>query len=167
MAATNGNLVLCVEDELYRSYLEQAFAGAGTPCTSVAAENLAQTIAESPTGILLLQSDTAEQNLIELSSRLKRLFGDEIRVLLLSADYLTGEEAGASVDAFLQYPIGFDELRGPSRLCATPAGASCSSTTPSWSTTTLCRRCASRAIRFSRGSTAKKDWPARGSASLT
>jgi len=111
MAATNGNLVLCVEDELYRSYLKQAFAGAGTPCTSVAAEDLAQTIAESPTGILLLQSDTAEQNLIELSSRLKRLFGEEIRVLLLSADYLTGEEAGASVDAFLHYPIGFDELR--------------------------------------------------------
>ena len=71
MAVSNGDLVLCVEDELYRTYLEQAFAGAGTPCTSVAVEDLAQTIAESPSGILLLQSDTAEQNLIELSSRLK------------------------------------------------------------------------------------------------
>ncbi len=69
MAATNGKLVLCVEDELYRSYLEQEFAGAGTPCTSVAVENLAQTISESPSGILLLQSDTDEQNIIELSSR--------------------------------------------------------------------------------------------------
>ncbi len=29
---------------------------------------------------------------------------------MLSADYLTGEEAGASVDAFLQYPVSFDEL---------------------------------------------------------
>ena len=110
MAATNGNLVLCVEDELYRTYLEQAFAGAGTPCTSVAVENLAQTISESPSGILLLQSETSEQNLIELSSRLKRLFGQEICVLLLSADYLTGEEAGSSVDAFLQFPVGIDEV---------------------------------------------------------
>src|SRR5271165_5871552 len=110
MAVTDGNLVLCVEDDLYRRYLEYAFAGAGTRCVSVAAENLAETIAESPSGVLLLQSDTAEQGLIELSSRLKRLFGDDIRVLLLSADYLTGAEAGAAVDAFLQYPAGIDEL---------------------------------------------------------
>ena len=77
-----GNLVLCVEDELYRTYLEQAFAGTGTPCTSVAAENLAQTISESPTGILLLQSETAEQNLIELQL-MKRPPGKQLEHLAI------------------------------------------------------------------------------------
>jgi DNA-binding response OmpR family regulator len=112
MASTNSKLVLCVEDELYRSYLEQEFSGAGTPYRSVSPEDLAQTIAENPAGILLLQSETDEQGTVELSGRLKRLFGEEIRVLLLSADYLTADAAGASVDAFLQYPVSFDEIRG-------------------------------------------------------
>jgi DNA-binding response OmpR family regulator len=112
MPPTNGKLVLCVEDELYRAYLEQELAGAGTPCLSVAREDLAQTIAEDPACTLLLQSEADEQGTIELSARLRRLFGQEIRVLLLSADYRTGEAAGASVDAFLQYPASFDEVRG-------------------------------------------------------
>ena len=111
MTASPANHVLCVEDGLYRTYLEQAFAAAGTPCRSVAADALAETIAESPTGVLLLQSEAGEQDLIEMSSRLKRLFGEDVRVLLFSADYLTGVEAGSSVDAFLQYPAGFDEVR--------------------------------------------------------
>jgi DNA-binding response OmpR family regulator len=111
VAAANGHLVLCVEDELYRDYLEQEFATAGTPCAAVAPADLAQTIAENPTGVLLLQSESAEQSTIELSARLKRLFGQEIRVLLLSADYQTEEAAGASVDAFLQYPASFEEVR--------------------------------------------------------
>jgi DNA-binding response OmpR family regulator len=112
MAVANGHLVLCVEDEIYRGYLEQEFAGAGSPCASVAPDNLAQTIAENPSGVLLLQSESAEQSTIELSARLKRLFGQDIRVLLLSADYLTEEAAGASVDSFLQYPASFTEVQG-------------------------------------------------------
>ena len=39
MPAANDNLVLCVEDELYRHYLEGEFAGAGTSCTAVTQEN--------------------------------------------------------------------------------------------------------------------------------
>jgi DNA-binding response OmpR family regulator len=111
MPSTNGRLVLCLEDELYRSFLDQEFAGVGTSCASVAPADLSQTIAENPSGILLLQSESDEQGAIELSSRLKRLFGEEMRILLLSADYLTEEEAGASVDAFLQYPAPFEEVR--------------------------------------------------------
>jgi DNA-binding response OmpR family regulator len=107
----DGNLVLCVEDDLYRNYLQHAFAAAGTACATVSAENLVETIAESPSGVLVLQSETAEQSLIDLSSRLKRLFAEDIRVLLLSADYLTGAEAGAAVDAFLQYPLPIEELQ--------------------------------------------------------
>lgn len=111
MPPANGNLLLCIEDELYRRYLEEEFAGAGLRPTTVAAEDLARAIAEDPSGVLLLQSETAEQGLIEMSSRLKRLFGEEIRVLLLSADYLTGEEAGGAADAFVQYPAPVAEVR--------------------------------------------------------
>ena len=74
-------------------------------------EDLAQAIAEDPTGLLLLQSETAEQGVIELAGRLKRLFGEEIRVLLLSADYQTAEEAGGAADAFVQYPAAAEEVR--------------------------------------------------------
>lgn len=105
------DIVLCLEDALYRRYLEEAFAEAAITITSVPREDLALTIAERPAGALLLQSSSAEHGLIELSSKLKRLFGDEIRTVLLSADYRTAEEAGNAVDAFLQYPAPFDAVR--------------------------------------------------------
>ena len=94
----NDRVVLCVEDRLYRQYLENAFAGGGAQIASVEKEAIAEEIAEDPSGVLLLQSDSAEYNLIELSSRLKRLFGDDVRTLLLSSDYLMAQEAGSSFD---------------------------------------------------------------------
>src|SRR5262249_31063526 len=109
--ANNGQLLLCVEDALYRRYLEQECAAAGLAYVSVAHEELAQAIAERPSGTLLLQSESAERNLIELSGRLKRLFGEEVRVVLLSADYVTEEEAGSSVDVCLQYPVEFSAVQ--------------------------------------------------------
>lgn len=104
-------VMLCMEDELYRLYLEQALPAGGLSCTVVPAEDLAAAIAERQSGTLLLQSDTAEQSLIETSSRLKRLFGDELRVVLLSSDYQVGSEAGSAVDAFVHYPVDVADLR--------------------------------------------------------
>ena len=57
------SLVLCVEDELYRGYLEQEFAGTGAACASVALADLAQAITEHPSGILLLQSESDDLNI--------------------------------------------------------------------------------------------------------
>ncbi len=108
---TSSEIVLCLEDTLYRRYLEQSFADAAMPIASVQPEDLAQTIAERLPGVLLLQSNSAELGLIELSSKLKRLLGDDICTVLLSADYLTAEEAGNAVDVFLQYPAPFDAVR--------------------------------------------------------
>lgn len=115
MSAALRNLVLCVEQPLYRRYLEEEFAVAGLPFTSVGREDLAAHIAEKPSGVLLLQSEAAEQNLLELSSKLKRLFGDEIRVLVLSSDYLSSEEASGSADAFLHFPAPFEEVEAALR----------------------------------------------------
>src|SRR5215831_14022241 len=111
MSAPHGNLLLCVENPLYRQYLEEEFADVGVTVTSVEQAELAQAVAEHPGGVLLLQSDAAEYGLIELSSKLKRIFGDAIHTLLLSADYLTADEAGTAVDAFLQYPAPFQQVR--------------------------------------------------------
>jgi DNA-binding response OmpR family regulator len=110
MPANSRNLILCVEDESYRAYLEAEFQAAEVSHRCVADSDLAQVIAEHPAGILVLQSESAEQHHIELSARLKRLFGDEIGVLLLSSDYHTEESARGSADEFLQYPAPVEEL---------------------------------------------------------
>ena len=111
MTTLSGNVILCIEDPLYRQYLEEEFTNAGVTVTSVDKADLAQAVAERPAGVLLLQSETAEYGLIELSSKLKRIFGEAIHTLLLSADYLTADEAGTAVDAFLQYPAPFEQVQ--------------------------------------------------------
>src|SRR5262245_5268764 len=112
MISTKGpaNMLVCLENPIYRLYLEREFAAIGTSFRSVGTEDLATVIAENPNVLLLLQSESSEYGLIDLSSRLKRIFGDEIRVLFLSSDYRTGEDAGHSVDAFLQYPASMEEI---------------------------------------------------------
>jgi hypothetical protein len=97
MPTAQGPLLLCIEDNLYRRYLEEECAAVGTCFLSVGHAELAQAIAERPSGVLLLQSESAEQGAIELSARLKRLFGEDMRVVLLSSDYRTAEEAGSAV----------------------------------------------------------------------
>ena len=74
MTAVLRNLVLCVEHPVYRRYLEEELAAAGLSFTSADREELPARIAENPCGVLLLQSEDAEQYLIDLSSKLKRLF---------------------------------------------------------------------------------------------
>lgn len=111
MTSANGNVILCIENPLYRQYMAEEFATANVAVTSVAKADLAQAIAENPAGVLLLQSDTAEYSLIELSSKLKRLFGETLHTLLFSADYRTADEAGTAVDLFLQYPTPFEHVR--------------------------------------------------------
>ena len=108
---TNNNLILCIENPLYRQYLEKEFAATEVVVTLTDREDLAQAIAEHPAKTLLLQSDTEEHSLIEFSSKLKRLFGQDIKTLLFSADYLTAEEAGTTVDGFLQYPVPFEQVQ--------------------------------------------------------
>ena len=104
------NIVICVEHSLYRRYLDEAFEDAGISVRSIDQTEIAQAISEKPSSVLVLQSDSDEHALIELSSRLKRLFEDEIRILLMSANHRTAEESGNSIDLFLQYPVAFEEV---------------------------------------------------------
>lgn len=107
---TEANVVACLENPLYRQYIEEEFQAAKRDLRSVGKEDLAEALAEKGTGVLLLQSDSAEPSMIVLSSKIKRLFGDDFSMLMLSADYRTVEEVGTSVDAFLQYPAAFKEI---------------------------------------------------------
>ena len=111
MNTNTDNIVICIENSIYRRYLEDAFGAAGIVARFVVQHELAYVIAEQPPNFLILQADRDERELIELSSRLKRLFADEIRILLMSANHRTAHEPGNSVDLFVQYPTSFEELR--------------------------------------------------------
>jgi DNA-binding response OmpR family regulator len=115
MTTPNGNVMLCIEDPLYRQYMEKEFSHADVTITTVDKADLVQAIAEHPAGVLVLQSETAEYDLIALSSKLKYLFGEAIYTLLLSADYRTADAAGTAVDAFLQYPAPFEQVQATLR----------------------------------------------------
>lgn len=111
MTSANGHIVLCIENLLYRQYLEEEFAHTQATVIAVEKEYIAQAFAEHPVRTVLLQSDTAEAGLIELSAKLKRLFGDDVHTVLLSSDYRTAEEVGTAADVFVQYPAPFAEVQ--------------------------------------------------------
>lgn len=107
---SDSNVVACLENPLYRQYIEDEFAAAKRDIRSVEKQDLAEALAEHGSGVLMLQSDVEEPSLIVLASKIKRLFGDEYRIMLLSSDYRTEEEAKTSVDAFVQYPAPYAEV---------------------------------------------------------
>lgn len=103
-------IILYIENELYRRFLEPRLGGDGRQCHFVDLGALAGAISQVSEGVLVLQSDKDEHELIEIAARLKRLFGDKLRILLLSADHMTAVAAKGVVDAFVHYPIGVPEL---------------------------------------------------------
>jgi len=103
-------IILYIENELYRRFLEMRLGEVGRNCQFVDLGALAGAISQVSDGVLILQSDTDEHELIEIAARLKRLFGDKLRILLLSADHLTAAAAKGVVDAFVHYPVSVPEL---------------------------------------------------------
>jgi DNA-binding response OmpR family regulator len=104
--------ILSIEDPLYRRYLEIELAGEhGASVVSVGLDRLPEAVAEDPESVLLLQSDTAEPEILEVARRFRRVFADKIRILILSADYATEEEAISSADSFLHYPASATQVR--------------------------------------------------------
>ena len=155
MSATNGQLLLCVEDELYRRYLERECTCAGLAYVAVGNEQMIQAIAERPSGTLLLQSESAEQNLIEASGKLKRLFGEDVRRRAAVVGLPDGRRGRLGGGRLLHYPVEFQEVQRPRRPRRHRPRV-LPSTTRAWFTATSCRRCATRAIRSSRRSTAPR-----------
>ena len=109
--ATNQKLVLCIENVLFRSYLENHFKESlGENAIFIDKDAIANSIAENQNVVLILQSESEEFRLVEIASRLKRVFGSEVKIIFLSLDYKIGEEVSTIVDRFLQFPIEADTL---------------------------------------------------------
>ena len=100
------NFVVCVENQLYKNYLAKAL-NSFSSCNVLFIDkaNIANAVAENSDVILVLQSDDAEYQLIEIASKLKRVFSNEIKIIFLSLDYILEQEISAVVDKFLQFPL--------------------------------------------------------------
>lgn len=101
-------LLFCIENSSFRDYIGATFRT--TDESFVQFDQFVFHVAENPQGILILQSETHENELIDMAKRLKRLFSDTVRIILLSSDYQVHEYAQTVVDGFLQFPVTRDEL---------------------------------------------------------
>lgn len=104
----NAKIFFCIENEIYCDYLKTHFKDLHE--FFIDYEQLAYQVSEDPQGILILQSDSREYDIIEMCKNLKRLFANNIKILLLSSDYQVYEYAQTAVDSFLQFPISKPEL---------------------------------------------------------
>jgi DNA-binding response OmpR family regulator len=101
---------LCVENELFCNYLETSFLSNDYNVTVVNREKIYKITNLLSNGILILQSDDNEIEMIELTKKLKRLFGYDIKILFLSTDYKIFQEVENTVDKTLLCPIEFEEI---------------------------------------------------------
>jgi hypothetical protein len=106
--STLNKLLFCIENESYSDYLKSNFRTLDD--NFVDYQQFALRVSEDPQGILILQSDEHEYDVIEMCKKLKRLFADTIKIVFLSSDYLVHEYSQTVVDAFLQFPVSREEL---------------------------------------------------------
>ena len=71
-------LYICIENDFYRNYLTRNFDQDKIPYRDIELIDLPGTISANPNAIILLQSETQEQKIIDLSAKLKLLFGAEV-----------------------------------------------------------------------------------------
>ena len=103
-------IILHVENSLYQRFLENHLKQAERSFQFVDRLSLAEAISQTSEGVLILQSDNDEYGLIEIAARLKRLFLDKLRIILLSTDYRMSTHSEGVVDAFIQYPVRLEEI---------------------------------------------------------
>jgi len=103
-----GRLLFCIENDLYRAYLKATFRSEDE--IFIDYREFVFQVAEDPQGILVLQSESHEHEILEMCKKLKRLFPDTIKIVLLSADYQLQEYAHTVIDRFIQFPVSRDDL---------------------------------------------------------
>ena len=113
--ATDQKLYFCVENPLFKKYLETTSAYDDEDIVFIEKEKLPELLAENQSTILVLQSDQSEIETIELSSRLKRVFGKALKIIYLSCDYKIKDDVGRIADLFLEFPISVEEILSESR----------------------------------------------------
>ena len=101
-------LYICIENDFYRNYLTRNCDQDKIPYRDIELIDLPGTISANPNAIILLQSETQEQKIIDLSAKLKLLFGAEVKSILLSTDYEVATEVEFKFDDFIHFPAEFD-----------------------------------------------------------
>jgi DNA-binding response OmpR family regulator len=103
-------IYLNIENEIYREYLVASFQNLNYEITVLSKEKVYKMASALVNGILILQSDEDEIELIEMSKKLKRAYGHDVKILFLSSDYKTFSEIDSTVDRTIQYPVEFEEV---------------------------------------------------------
>jgi len=103
-------IYLNVENEIYRNYLVNSFQTNSYEISILSKDKVYKLANTLVNGIIIFQSDVDEIELIEMSKKLKRAYGHDIKILFLSSDYKTFTEVENTVDRTLQFPIEFEEV---------------------------------------------------------
>ncbi|MCP5503051.1 MAG: response regulator [Leptospiraceae bacterium] len=103
-------IYLAIDNILFREYVQLELRSSKFNVHVTSSEQILKNITEFLNSIIFLQSDSNEPEIIELSRKLKRAFGSEIKILFFSSDYRILEDAGNSADRILQWPIHISEI---------------------------------------------------------
>lgn len=103
-------IYLCIENGLFRQFLESFFLSHNYEYILSSKEKIYKIVGNLKNGILLLQSDSDEFEIIELTKKLKRVYGHELKTIFFSTDYKLFEEIENLADKTVQWPIEFEEL---------------------------------------------------------
>ena len=107
---SNYPIYVCVDNPLLNEYLGNELSNNKFAYEKISFAELTLKISELKKSLLILQTDEDEYHLIELSRRLKMFYGYETRIIFLSADYKTEEDASNVTDKFFQMPVAFKEI---------------------------------------------------------
>ncbi|HRG48784.1 MAG TPA: response regulator, partial [Leptospiraceae bacterium] len=107
---SNYPIYVCVDNPLLSEYLSNELSINKFAFEKISFAELTLKISELKKSLLILQTDEDEYHLIELSRRLKMFYGYETRIIFLSADYKTEEDASNVTDKFFQMPVTFKEI---------------------------------------------------------
>lgn len=106
----SGSLFLSIEDEVYLSYLKSCFSNTKFSYQEINFRDIYKRISELKKSIFILQSDSSEIELLDISRKIKRIYGYETRIIFLSSDYEMEEDAINVTDKFFTMPVEFSEI---------------------------------------------------------
>lgn len=100
-------IVLSIDNPLFSNYVEEKFRSENMLYRIISPNQLLRNLEILKNTVLLIQSDTDEDQCLNLTKRLKRLFGMEIKIVFFSSDYLFEDDVKNTCDAFLPAPCPF------------------------------------------------------------
>ena len=103
-------IFLCIENKYYEKYLIHHFKKNNLKFSILEINEIANAISSIPDSILIIQSESEEQLIINLTAKLKSIFGNDIKAILLSTDYKIADEVEHKFNAFIHFPAEFSQV---------------------------------------------------------